>query len=510
MLDTKTNYLPFQYKDIFEEPTNFENAWNHDDMFQREQWRTAINKEFKTMYEHEVWNIVERRDIPAGRKTIKCRWIFEIKRSGVFRARLVACGYSQVAGVDFTESFSPVMNDVTMRLMITAKIVNHYTSRIVDIERAFLHGVLEEHEKVYMNCPEGLDHNDGQAVVLIKTIYGLVQASRAYFLLMVKTLKGFGFEQSLADPCLFTRIDNDGTVHCGVYVDDIYIVRDDKAVHQAIVDIKSRFNITIEESLADYLSCEIKFDKNKTKAWIGQPHLMKKLRNKFETMVSDLQVYKTPGTPGQGVVRPNEGDHLVTSEMQTDYRSAVGMLLYLVKHSRPDISNAVRELSKCMDRADYDAFKELRRVIKYVLDTPDYGLKIEPIVDNKDMNIEWNLIVYSDSDWAGDKENRMSITGYIIFVHGVPITWKSRQQKSLEMSSSEAEYYALTEAAKEVKFVVQILITMGVNVVLPVIVRVDNIGAIWMAETLLQEVVQSMLNSSTTSFDNTLKKDLSR
>ena len=121
-------------------------------------------------------------------------------------------------------------------------------------------------------------------------------------------------------------------------------------------------------------------------------------------------------------------------------------------------------------------------MIKYVLDTPNYGLKIEPTIDKRDKNIEWNLIVYSDSDWAGDKENRMSITGFIIFVHGVPITWKSRQQKSLAMSSSEAEYYALTEAAKEVKFVVQILMTMGVNVILPVIVRVDNIGAIWMAE----------------------------
>ena len=86
---------------------------------------------------------------------------------------------------------------------------------------------------------------------MIKTIYGLVQASRAYFLLMVKTLKGFGFEQSLADPCLFTRIDNDGTAHCGVYVDDIYIVGDNKAVHQTIDDIISRFTITIEEYLAD-------------------------------------------------------------------------------------------------------------------------------------------------------------------------------------------------------------------------------------------------------------------
>ena len=135
-----------------------------------------------------------------------------------------------------------------------------------------------------------------------------------------------------------------------------------------------------------------------------------------------------------------------------------------------------------MDRANLEAFKELRRVIKYVLDTPNYGLKIQPTIQEHGRDMEWNLVVYSDSDWAGDKENRMSITGFIIFVHGVPITWKSRQQKSLAMSSSEAEYYALTEAAKEVKFVVQLLITMGIKVSLPVIVRVDNIGAIWMAE----------------------------
>ena len=323
--DKQRNIIPSQYKDIFDVPNSFEQAWNHQDPFQRRLWQTAINKEFKTMEDHQVWDLIDRQKIPHGRKTIKCRWVFEIKRSGVFRARLVACGYSQIAGVDFTESFSPVMNDITMRLLLTSEIVNNYISRIVDIERAFLHGVLKENERVYMNCPEGLQHEQGQAVMLIKTIYGLVQASRAYFLLMVKTLKNFHFEQSLADPCLFTRIDGDGTVHCGVYVDDIYIVGNDKAVHQAIKDIESKFNITMEETLGDYLSCEIKFDKNKTKAWIGQPHLMKKLKNKFGTMVSNLQTYKTPGTPGQCIIRPGENDQLVTNEEQTEYRSAVGM-----------------------------------------------------------------------------------------------------------------------------------------------------------------------------------------
>ena len=405
--NAEARWIPSQYKDVFDEPNNFNDAWNHHDEFQRKQWRDAISKEFKTMHDHKVWNLIDRRQIPTGRKTIKCRWIFEIKRSGVFRARLVACGYSQDAGIDFTESFSPVMNDVTMRLLITTEIVNKYTSRIVDIKRAFLHGVLEENERVYMNCPEGLEHDDGQAVMLIKTIYGLVQASRAYFLLMVLTLKNFKFEQSLADPCLFTRIDDKGTIHCGVYVDDIYIVLGDKpAVVQAIVDIRRRFNITIEESLEDYLSCEIKFNSNKTKAWIGQPHLMKKLKYKFETMVSNPQVYKTPGTPGQGVTCPGENDLVVSTEEQTVYRSAIGMLLYLIKHSQPDISNAVRELSKCMERASPEAFKELCRVIKYVLDTSDYGLKINPTIDQQTKNMEWNIVVYSNLDWAGDKESK--------------------------------------------------------------------------------------------------------
>ena len=206
--DAEARWIPSQYKDVFDEPNNFNDAWNHHDEFQHKQWQDAISKEFKTMHDHKVWNLIDRRQIPTGRKTIKCRWIFEIKRSGVFRARLVACGHSQVAGIDFMESFSPMMNDVTMRLLITTEIVNKYTSRIVDIERVFLHGVLEENKRIYMNCPEGLEHDDGQAVMLIKTIYGLVQASRAYFLLMVLTLKNFKFERSLADPCLFTRIDD--------------------------------------------------------------------------------------------------------------------------------------------------------------------------------------------------------------------------------------------------------------------------------------------------------------
>jgi Reverse transcriptase (RNA-dependent DNA polymerase) len=145
---------PSQYKDYFLVPTNFNDAWNHPDEFQRKFWRDAIQKEFQKMDFYHVWKVVKRRTIPKGRKCVKHKWVFDIKRNGVFRARLVACGYSQQPGVDFTESFSPVINDSTFRTLIVLELVLKLKSRIIYIETAFLNGDLEE--EIYMDAPDGL------------------------------------------------------------------------------------------------------------------------------------------------------------------------------------------------------------------------------------------------------------------------------------------------------------------------------------------------------------------
>ena len=177
------------------------------------------------------------------------------------------------------------------------------------------------------------------------------------------------------------------------------------------------------------------------------------------------------------ILKPTE---LMTNEKKKYFRSGVGTLLYLVKHSRPDIANATRELSKVMNNPTPAATKELKRVIKYVLDTSDYGLKMEP----KNLNDDgvFDVLLYSDSDWAGDKETRISVTGFCIFVQGCPISWKSKGQKTVTLSSSEAELMALSEATKELRFIYEIMKDMGVKVKLPIICRVDNIGAIFIAE----------------------------
>jgi len=331
-----------------------------------------------------------------------------------------------------------------------------------------------------MECPDGMDHEEWECLLLLKTIYGLVQAARAFFMKYLKVLKLCGFTPSPADPCLMVRRNDLGVVYMALHVDDCYGVGHLKALEDAIVQIKGHFNLKVEDELTDYLSCEIRFDKTKRKAWLGQPHLIKRMEKKFGAMVQSRQTYRTPGTPGLGIIRPKEGETTISEEEQTLYRSGVGMLLYLVKHSRPDIANAVRELSKNMSGATEASFKEMKRVIKFVLDTKNYGLKVQPTMVGNEA--KWTMTVFTDSDWAGDKDNRISITGYLIFLLGAAILWKSQAQKSVSLSSTEAEYYALSEAAKEIKFVVQILLSMGIPVQLPIIVRVDNMGAIFMSE----------------------------
>ena len=155
------------------------------------------------------------------------------------------------------------------------------------------------------------------------------------------------------------------------------------------------------------------------------------------------------------------------------------MLLYLIKHSRPDLSNVVRELSKCMDKASIGTYQEMLGVVKFVLDTKTFCLKIQPKFDSK---IFWNLKVFSDSDWAGDPETRISVTGFIVYLQNVPVCWRSKSQRGVTLSSSEAEYVAMSEAVKEIRFIYFILRDIGIEVELPIVVKTDNVGALFMTQ----------------------------
>ena len=266
-------------------------------------------------------------------------------------------------------------------------------------------------------------------------IYGLVQAARSWWKTFVEVLKtDLRFKQFENDNCLMHREDDLGTVIMAIYVDDCLMIGDEKAVTHAIEEIQKHFEITHSTEIDEFIGCTIERDKNQI--FLSQPDLIKKLMEKFGDDVMKMKEYETPVSQGTHVMRPVSEEEKLTEEEQKIYRSGVGSLLYLLKHSRPDLSNSVRELSKVMDGANRSHMKMLKRVIKFVIDTQNRKLILKP---NQDVT-KWKVKGYSDSDFAGDTDEQKSISGYVIYLQECPISWRSKSQKSVSLSLTEAEY----------------------------------------------------------------------
>ena len=286
----------------------------------------------------------------------------------------------------------------------------------------------------------------------------------------------FGFQVSPADPCMLFKEDELGVCIIIKYVDDMLIIGKNEQIQDFASKIQKEFSVKIQHNLVDYLGCEFHMNKERTRGWLGQPSIIKSLELKFGDRAMKERLSLTPGTPRFTPRRLENLEHKVNSEDHETYSSGVGTLLYLTKHSRPDICNAVRGLSKTMDAPAPVHLKEMYKVIRHVLSTKGYGLKFEL---RKDM-IKWALKAISDSDFASDKETRISVFGYIIYFCGIPIAWRSKGMKSAVLSTTEAEYMALSEVVKELKFIVQLMQTMNIEVELPITVHVDNVGA-WLS-----------------------------
>ena len=147
----------------------------------------------------------------------------------------------------------------------------------------------------------------------------------------------------------------------------------------------------------------------------------------------------------------------------------------------PNLANAIKELSKVNKCANPAAYKELLHIIRYVLDTKNLGLKLKP---KGNSNKPWDIVCFSNSDYAGGLVSRQSISGFILYVLSVLVSWQSKLQNSVSLSSSEIEYIALSEAVKEVMFILQLLGSIKILVEYSVMVRVDNIGDIVMASNI--------------------------
>ena len=462
-------------------PITYRDAMKRKD---KEKWQEAINLEFKNIEDKKVWKLFKKKDIPTGRKIIGNRWVFAIKDSGIFRARTVAKGFSQIPGKDHQENHAPVVHDTTLHLVLVIKLQYNLKKRQFDVETAFLYGDLEE--QLYMEFPDGYEEylkverkiyarQSENCVLLLKALYGLVQAARQWWKKMTQVMLSIGFHPSLADPCLFVKKKRIGPpAFVILYVDDGGVIGTDEDIAEVMSALSKYFKIKDLGEMKSFVGCEIIERKNTI--WLHQPKLIKHLKETFPDIITMTKQYKTPAAPKSVVIRPLEEDTKINLLKQTEYRSGVGMLLYLVKHSRPDLSNAVRELTKVLDGATEAHWKAMVRVIKYVFQTEQLALKLKPYDNQKG-----NLLAYSDSEFGGDRDTRISVYGYMIYYNGALISWKSKSGKTVTLSSTEAEYYACSETAKELIFIKSILESMNIFINLPMRIKVDNTGAIFLA-----------------------------
>lgn len=226
----------------------------------------------------------------------------------------------------------------------------------------------------------------------------------------------------------------------------------------------------------EFLGVDIKWNQNGV--LLSQRNIIRRLINVMGKELVGLCDYKIPAIPGEGIEPPGENDEIMSASEQILFRSSLGSLLYICRFTRPDLTNAVRELTKVTQKGSPSNYKQLLRLIKYLHSTKGRSLKIYPSsTDN-----HWRLCCYSDSDWDGDKEDRKSVSGWIIKLNGAVVCWGSRKQKLTSVSSTEAEYVAISEMCKEILFiksVLEFIKKMSIN--LPILIFCDNEGAIYLS-----------------------------
>ena len=162
------------------EPKTFQEAWHYPVENERNNWRAAIRKEIRSMINRGVWRKPDRAEIPKNRRLIGNKWVFKFKRDGTYRARLVALGYGQIPGVDYTDNFAPVAHDVSFRIALARMMVEKLDSLVMDVETVFLYGEIDE--EIFMKSPVGIEEIDPgssseDCYQLLKGIYGLCQAA---------------------------------------------------------------------------------------------------------------------------------------------------------------------------------------------------------------------------------------------------------------------------------------------------------------------------------------------
>ena len=436
---------------------------------EKQKWISAADEEMKSLNEQETWKLTE---LPAGKHAVGCKWVFKVKHDGEgkvdrYKARLVAKGYSQKFGEDYDATFAPVAKQTTFRTLLAIAAAKRMKVRNYDIKSAFLNGDVTE--DIYMTQPERYVKEGSEDLVckLKKSLYGLKQSARAWNTKINDIMLLNGFVRSKADQCLYSKFENSKWMYVLLYVDDLIVLHEDDACIRSFGGlISEHFKTKDLGDISYYLGIQIERDVDGS-FLLNQSAKITALLDKFS--MKDVKGVSTPMDTSYTKLE-GEYDRLPDNEQ---YRQAVGAMLYVATTTRPDIAAAIGLLCRRVSNPRQRDWNAVKRVMRYLKQTADLKLKISAV------NLD--LVGYVDADWAGDVSDRKSTSGYLYKLGESPVSWSSKKQASVALSSTEAEYISAALASQEVAWIRQLLCDLGVPATQATLMYEDNQGCIKLA-----------------------------
>ena len=450
-------------------PGSHSQAMNCPDKF---LWEKAVKRENQSLKDNEVYEKINKTEIPTGTNLVSGRWVFKVKPDGngnvkIYKGRIVARGFEAILGLDYDETYAPVASVTSIRLILCIATSLQLSIRAADFSTAFLNAKLEK--PIYLNPPPGTDCGKDQVWKLKRALYGLPNSPMLWNSTLVCYLIKIGFIQSKQDPCVFFKITSiEYTLLC-VVVDDLLICSNKDEFSSKLIQILSkRFKIKDLGQPEYVIGIHLKYDRKNKILQLNQKLYIENMVNRFGQKDS------------QGSLLPADPYTKLRVEMDSPpstqpYRSIVGSLLYATI-TRPDIATIVSQLSRYLNKPQQAHWNAAIRTLRYLKTTKDKTLVYKP-----SQNKNEELKIYTDSSWNNNPDNSRSRSGYIITFNNCMINWKSKLQPIVALSSAEAEYIALCDAGKEAIWLKRFIQELKFNQS-SVQIFIDNQSAIQMSK----------------------------
>lgn len=398
-------------------------------------------EEIKALKKNQTWEEVDK---PQEANILTVRCVYQIKQGEGckprYKARMVARGCPQRQGIDYEETFSPVVKYDTIRYLFALAVKLDLKIIQLDIVTAYLNS--EINGNVYVRPPIGMS-KPGKVWKLKKAMYGLKQSGRAWNNKIDSVLVRYGLRRSKAHPCAYVKRKGGNVLIAAIYVDDILILsnRDEEANRLKAI-LNKKFEVRDLGRIKQFLGFCVNQNFKDGEISVNQTKYIEATLLKFG--MQDCKTASTPADPNAHL--SSEVEDAIEEErddkIQGPYKEAVGSLLYISQISRPDIAYAVNAVSSYSENPKKKHWTAVKRIFRYLKATKDKCLHFKKDKDNQ-------VVGYSDADWGNDLRDRKSITGGVFKLCGGAVSWYSRKQRTVALSTVEAEYISLSFANQE-------------------------------------------------------------